>query len=190
MSGLLLKLVALVVVLWVLAVNWEVRENVRRIVANGSLNTLHQLFHRQRKTIRGVAMVVLSCVPMLAFRGHAGGMALAFVATFTYLVAYFVRTFNPRLNARRNLPYINRFYVSADPDAAVWPDKWIYARALCEAEQIASLGYDAESIPHLAAQLASAKLQRQLNLILFVGIALSFALYVAATVLASPVVGH
>jgi hypothetical protein len=180
-------LFVLVATAWIFLVNWEVNENVLRIDKDGARNSLHQLFHRQRKTIRGIAMVVLSCIPALAFWGHPLSMLLDGLSTFVYLLAYFVRTFNPRLNVKRELPYIDRFYVSFDPDAAGWPDKWIATRAKkAAAVTIASaklLGWDNLNEEDLARQYASSNLQSQLNIILFSGIAVSIALSTAANLL-------
>ncbi|WP_354583301.1 hypothetical protein [Hymenobacter sp. UYCo722] len=38
--------------------------------------------------------------------------------------------FNPLLNVARALPYVDRYYVSPDPRAARFPDRWLWQRAM------------------------------------------------------------
>jgi hypothetical protein len=186
----LFKCLVVADVLWALFVEFEIRENARLIKGNGSQNSLHQLFHRQRTTIRGIVAVLLALIPTACFWGSPWSMGLAFVAQVIYLAAYFARTFNPRLNVARKELHIDRFYTSFDEDAAKWPDQRVARQALAEANELyAARGGSPSSLlgqataQNLARQLAPGILKALLNRVLFGGIALSAILYgVAAAI--------
>lgn len=104
-----------------------IKPDVRRFEANGRDDTLLGTFHRQRATWRGLGLVV----PALLASLPAGSWPLYLLSTAGLLAiggGYWLWWFNPHLNLARRLPYIGRYHVSWNPDAA-WLDRQVWRRA-------------------------------------------------------------
>lgn len=109
---------------------WWVAQDAAAIAANGSQDSLHATFHRQRLSWRvGVALLVagLASLPALP---HAGAFVMSAAGLLAIGTAWHAFIFNPALNVARKLPYVARYYVSADPRAAFMPDRFLWQRAV------------------------------------------------------------
>jgi uncharacterized membrane protein len=106
-----------------------VKLDVRQFVKDGAKDTLLRTFHRQRATVRGIVMVLVAGLASLPAWGHWLPFALSFIGLLVLQLAYWVYDFNPRLNEARNLPYVGRYHVSWNPNAAFFPDRYVWRRA-------------------------------------------------------------
>jgi hypothetical protein len=162
----------LALALMIASVPFWVRLDTRAFAKDGSKDSLHELFHRQRGAWRvGSGVVIVS----IGASG-AGSWPLfwwSFAALSSLYLGYWVRTFNPQLNVARKLAYVPRFYVSPDPRAAYFPDRYVWKRALAQAPA----GSTNERIQAVAGPL----LQRLLNRVLL-GSLLAYALLMGAGV--------
>ena len=125
MLALLLTHLVALVFYWLSPGYWAVKD-VAAFAANGAADTLHQDFHRQRLALRaGMAALVALAASAPAW-AHWGAFACSSGALLAFGTAYFFYDFNPRLSGLRGLP---AYYVSFDPNAAWFPDRWLAGRA-------------------------------------------------------------
>ncbi|MBF9140868.1 hypothetical protein [Hymenobacter properus] len=94
-------------------------------------DTFHDVFHRQRLTWRIAFDVVaaLVCSAPLLWSGAPLSFWVGAVGLASIGGAYFFFKFNPGLSLARGLAYVQQYYVSFDPRAAWWPDRWLAGRA-------------------------------------------------------------
>ena len=124
MGALLLTHLAALVFYWLSPGYWAVKD-LAAFAANGAADTLHQDFHRQRLALRtGMAALVALAASAPAW-AHWGAFACSSGALLAFGAAYFFYDFNPRLSGLRGLP---AYYVSFDPNAAWFPDRWLARR--------------------------------------------------------------
>ncbi|WP_426491053.1 hypothetical protein [Hymenobacter sp. 102] len=106
-----------------------VRLDVRRFVKAGAVDTLLRTFHRQRATVRGIVMVLIAVLASLPAWGYWLPFGLSMAGLLMLQAAYWVYDFNPRLNVARVLPYVGKYHVSWNPNAAYFPDRYVWRRA-------------------------------------------------------------
>jgi hypothetical protein len=108
---------------------------------NPADDTFHDKFHRQRLTWRlgidaGVALICSLPWLLLVNRPEHGPLGFAFlfsaISLFVLMLCYFFYAFNPGLNLARSKgrPDITEYYVSPDPQASWFPDRFIWNQAL------------------------------------------------------------
>ena len=110
---------------------WAARRDAARFNAAPAADDLHSVFHRQRLLERlglAVALALVSGVPVLLsgttpYILSTAGLLCAGGGIWSY-------RFNHLLNTARALPYVGPDYVSPDPRAARFPDRWLWARAM------------------------------------------------------------
>ena len=131
MAGLLLLLThaAALAAFWWLP-GWAARRDAAAFRADGSNDSKHYTFHRQRLTERvggALALALLASLPLF-------GMWHAYVASCAGLLSaaggIWAFRFNRLLNVARTLAYVGPDYVSPDPRAAWLPDRLLWNRAL------------------------------------------------------------
>ncbi|AWM31342.1 hypothetical protein [Hymenobacter nivis] len=128
MGALVLTHLAALALCWYAPRFW-VAQDVKAFNANPADDTSHGKFHRQRLTWRvalGVLVALTASEPALP---HWGAFACSSGALLSFGAAYFFYDFNPRLNKARGLAYVGQYYVSFDPNAAWFPDRWLARRA-------------------------------------------------------------
>lgn len=114
--GLLVLCHVLAIILWVGFVDWNARRDAAAIAADGAANSLHNKFHRQRLLMRIGTAVGLALVANISARPYVWPL-LGLLAFFT---GFFAWRFNTMVSLLRGL---DPFYVSKDPDAALFPDR-------------------------------------------------------------------
>ncbi len=128
MGPLLLAHLAALALFW-----WAPRFWARRDADAFSVNladdTFHDTFHRQRLTWRVAFLVVVAALASEPALPSWWAAACSFLGLASNGSAYFFFDFNPRLNRLRSLPYVGEYYVSPDPRAAPFPDRWLWQRA-------------------------------------------------------------
>ena len=133
--------------------------DVRAFQADGAKDSLHQSFHAQRLTWRVAVLLLVTALASVPAR-HGGQWA--FTASGVGLVAigaaYFFYDFSPRLNRARNLPYVAAYYVSFDPRAALFPDRYLATQAVAALPELP--GFDAARLLRLRQAWAAARLER------------------------------
>jgi hypothetical protein len=161
--------------LFYLAVPFWIRRDVADITKNGSIDTLHGKFHRQRLTWRvaqALAFALLGTSPLLL--AHATGVAYCvpvLASLFGLLAlggAYTFYAFTPGLNQARQLAYVPRYYVSPDPEAAYFPDRIIWARAVKAFPRFSMV--DADQLQRLRQEHAGWLLKELLQVVLLAGL--------------------
>lgn len=125
MAWLLLTHPAALALFWYAPRFW-VTKDAAAFLANGSADSLHGVFHRQRLTWRIGFQVLVALLASLPLWGHWGAFACSSGALAALGGAYFFYDFNPRLSRARGLP---EYYVSFDTQAACFPDNWLADRA-------------------------------------------------------------
>ena len=128
MPPLLLAHLAALFLFWYAPRFWAQRD-AHAFSVNPADDTFHDTFHRQRLTWRVATLVLLAALasePALPSWWAAG---CSFAGLAIIGGAYFFFDFNPRLNRLRQLPYVGPYYVSPDPKAAVFPDRYLWLRA-------------------------------------------------------------
>ncbi|QKG56985.1 hypothetical protein GKZ68_10320 [Hymenobacter sp. BRD128] len=125
MLALLLTHVAALALFWYAPRFW-VAQDVKAFAANGSADSLHGVFHRQRLTWRLGFLVLVAGLASLPFWGQWWALATHYLALAQLGGAYFFYDFNPRLSRARGL---DPYYVSFDPRAAWFPDRWLAGKA-------------------------------------------------------------
>jgi hypothetical protein len=111
---------------WVSAVRWEIKRNADLIAANGSLDTLHEGFHRLRSFYRIMAALLIAAVASLPAWRCDPAMGVSMVALQVLFAGWFTWKFNPALNLARGK---HEYYASLDPHAALFPDRLAVAVA-------------------------------------------------------------
>ncbi|MET4106063.1 hypothetical protein [Hymenobacter sp. UYP22] len=106
-----------------------VKLDVRRFVKAGAKDTLLRTFHRQRATLRGIIMVLIAVLASTPAWGHWLPFGLSIAGLLILQAAFWLYDFNPRLNVARNLPYVGKYHVSWNPQAAYFPDRYVWRRA-------------------------------------------------------------
>ena len=106
-----------------------VAQDVKAFNANPTNDTFHGRFHRQRLMWRIGSWVLVSLAASEPALPHWGAFACSAGALLAIGAAYFLYDFNPRLNKARGLAYVGQYYVSFDPNAALFPDRWLADRA-------------------------------------------------------------
>lgn len=100
---------------------WEAARDKKAFDANGSADTLHQAFHFWRGARRGVLqglIVAGAAAPLLAVGFAPWGRLAAGLGVAS--LGWFFFAFNPQLSRLRGL---DPYYLSADPRAALFPDR-------------------------------------------------------------------
>lgn len=107
---------------------WWVKQDVAAIQADGSKDSLHEDFHRNRAILRASTLLLVSGLGAAPWI-HAGWgpWALNGVGLFSLGAAWFFFDFNPRLSKARGLP---TYYVSSDSRAAWMPDRYIWQKTV------------------------------------------------------------
>lgn len=109
---------------------WITRD-VADFKKNPADDTFHGVFHRQRLTWRigfDVVAALVCSLPWL-WAGPAPTYWCSAIGLASIGGAYFFFKFNPGLNLARGLAYVQQYYVTFDPAAAWWPDRWLANRA-------------------------------------------------------------
>jgi hypothetical protein len=112
--------------IWALYLQWNVARDVAAFAADGAKDSLHEAFHRKRLLERAGAALGLAVTANVnahdvpSYLVGVGGLLVLFAAYFTWY-------FNPALSKARGL---HPYYVSADPHAAYFPDRWAWGHAL------------------------------------------------------------
>ena len=114
--GILLLCHLLAIVVWIGFVAWNAHRDAAAIAADGAANSLHEKFHRQRLTMRVGAAVGLAVAANVA----AWPSLLPAAGLLCFLTGWFAWRFNTMVSLLRGL---DPFYVSKDPDAALFPDR-------------------------------------------------------------------
>ena len=182
MPWLLLTHAAALLLFWWLP-EWAAPRDAALFTANLTSDDYHGVFHRQRLTERlgiaaGVALV--ASAPLLL--GQAMSALSYFVSVLALLCAaggLWAYRFNPLLNVARALPYVPEYYVSADPRAARFPDRWLWARAV---RAIPAGAFNDAELHQERARYAAKELRTLLRVALGAGLAawatgLAFILY-------------
>ncbi|MDB5235446.1 MAG: hypothetical protein JWR44_2439 [Hymenobacter sp.] len=158
--------------LWYHPIFWVARD-AADFARDPADDSFHATFHRQRVTWRAAFVVVvagLASLPLLKtanywqFSSSVIGLAAIGAAWFAYV-------FNPGINTARRLDYVPRYYVSFDPKAAYFPDRFLRNRAYNKAAAFLKGNGTARDIELLAKQYAPQMLKRLLLLGQLVGVA-------------------
>jgi hypothetical protein len=129
LAGVLLAQGAALALLAYAPIFW-IRKDASAFAADPARDVFHRRFHRQRLTWRLAATAAIALLGSLpSLRAGWGPYLLASAGLASVGLAYFFYAFNPGLNQARQLPYVDRYYVSADPRAAWFPDRWLWQRA-------------------------------------------------------------
>ncbi|RSK50135.1 hypothetical protein [Hymenobacter rigui] len=142
-----------------------VKLDVRRFVQAGAVDTLLRTFHRQRATVRGIVMVLIAGLASLPTWGHWLPFGLSMAGLLILQAAYWLYDFNPRLNEARNLPYVGRYHVSWNPQAAYFPDRYVWRRAWEQVrapDETAPPAYEDRQVVNVAGPLLKQLLQNLL----------------------------
>jgi hypothetical protein len=131
MHYLLFLTLLVALLLWALFVEYEVRKNAADIAADGAADTLGDAYHQRRTSIRAAVALALALGPdmlLIASRPARPVLTgtLVAAALMIFFPAYFAWRFNPALSVARGKP---AYYVSFSPTAAVWPDRYLAAKA-------------------------------------------------------------
>lgn len=127
--GPLLLAHACALVLFFLAPRLWATTDAHAFSVNPADDTFHDTFHRQRLTWRVAMLAALAAVASEPADATVATFACSYLGLVAIGAAYFFYDFNPRLNRLRGLPYVGEYYVSFDPHAALFPDRWLAARA-------------------------------------------------------------
>jgi hypothetical protein len=157
------------------APRWWAAKDAAAFLANGSADSLHGVFHRQRATWRFGFLVLVSTVASLPLRHSPDAAACSSTALLALGAAYFLYDFNPRLSRARGLP---EYYVSFDPQAARFPDRWLAGKAKAQWPQLDTM--DPASMLRIWQGAASRALERLTVQVLEAG-ALLYLTLLAAT---------
>lgn len=163
---------------------WWVRLDVQAFVRDGAKNARTHTFHRQRFTWRlAVALLVALAGAAPLLRVHGLAYVLLATALLVWQAAYWTYDFNPRLNVARQLPYVGRYHVSWSPDAAAFPDRYIWQQV--EAQLPDEGTRQPEHLRALRVELAAVLLEDVLRKVLVSGSGAAGLLAVAAGCLAA-----
>jgi hypothetical protein len=111
-------------------------------------------------------VAVLASLPPLLWEGVAPFLcSVAGLASIG--AAYFFYYFNPGLSLARGLDYVGQYYVSFDPRASWWPDRWLANRAI---KAWPDHGTDDSNLDKNRRAHAAHELQRLLQLSLWAGV--------------------
>lgn len=158
-----------------------IRLDVRAFEANGSKDSLLQTFHRQRTTWRIAAGLLICAVGSFPLWATGFPALLVAVGVLCGQVAWWLYAFNTGLNVARNLPYVGKYHVSWNPNAAAFPDRYVWQKA----SQQVYPGWPAPEAEDLAVvAVAGPLLQRLLRRCLWVGLATAAALVAGGVVVA------
>jgi hypothetical protein len=117
------------VVAWVLLYQhpgfWARTDN-KAIREDGSQDSLHDKFHRQRLATRAVIIHVIALLCSLPAWGHWNYLLSSFATLSVLGWALFGVRFNPQLSLARGLP---EWYVSFGSDPADFPDGYLAQKA-------------------------------------------------------------
>lgn len=116
---------ALAAVLIVVLTEVEIRYNLNRIADNGSKDSLRDTFHRQRGTLRALAVLLIMAAAAWPAWGHWKAYAQSMGAVLFWTIGWFPFRFNTGLNTGRGL---DKYYVSFTTWASKW-DKWFVKQA-------------------------------------------------------------
>jgi len=151
---------------------WWAERDAADFSRNPADDTFHGKFHRQRMVWRAITMVAVSLLASLPILEDSAVSYLFGAAGLLVMGgAYFFYCFNPTLNEARNLPYVAKYYVSPDPAAAFFPDRYLWQKARA--------AYPAASNAYVQ-QMAGELLQRLLRRVLLAGCLLGALLWLAA----------
>jgi hypothetical protein len=109
-----------------------IKLDVKEFSKDPANDTFLGKFHRQRKVWRGCVIGVVALVASLPAWGHWWVMGLNFLGLGCWGAAYFFYYFNPGLSIARKLDYVDVYYVSPNPEATPYPDRYIWRRVLAE----------------------------------------------------------
>jgi hypothetical protein len=106
---------------------WEAARDYAAILANGAADNLHEAFHRGRALRRLGIVAAVSAAAALPLWGHWPSWAALAGALVVGGLGWFFYTFNTQLSGLRGL---DPYYISSDPHAAFFPDRYVYQHAL------------------------------------------------------------
>ena len=109
---------------------WAARRDAALFNANPTSDDYHRVFHRQRLLERIGIFVVLAGLASLPLLGMWQAYAASCAGLLCAAAGMWAYRFNRLLNIARALPYVGPDYVSPDPRAAWFPDRWIWQRTL------------------------------------------------------------
>jgi hypothetical protein len=112
--------------------------DLHRIQANGSDDTLGRTWHRHRFSWRLAVALVIAVLAALPIAPTGFPAVVLASAVLIWQGAWWTYDFNTRLNVARNLPYVDKYHVSWSPNAAAFPDRWLWQRALRQAPHYAT----------------------------------------------------
>lgn len=173
MAWLLLTHAAALALFWYAPRFWAAKD-AAAFLANGSADSLHQVFHCQRDTWRGIVTGLLAALASLPALPHPAAFRTSFLGLSCIGFAYFFYDFNPRLSRARGLP---AYYVSFDPNAALIPDRWLAGKAKAKWPALATM--DPASMQRIWQGAASRLLERLTVQVLETGALLYLALLAA-----------
>ena len=119
---------ALVAFWWLPA--WAARRDAAAFAADGSADSKHYTFHRQRLLERAGIFVVLAGLASLPAFGIWQAYAASCAGLLCAAAGIWTHRFNVLLNEARALAYVPRYYVSFDSRAAWFPDRLLARRAI------------------------------------------------------------
>jgi hypothetical protein len=154
--------------LYYLHVPFWIKLDVKRFTANGSQNSLLRTFHRQRATWRILFSAVVALLASLPAWGTWPMYGISVAALLLLATAYWYYAFNPGLSLARNLPYVGKYHVSWTPDAAFFPDRYIWRRAWRQVRQPEEAAPPAKEDLRVVA-VAGPMLKQLLNRIMWAG---------------------
>jgi hypothetical protein len=169
-TGLLIvggQLIALA--LYFLAHRFWINNDVQEFnLQGGTKDDNHQTFHRQRLSWRiafDVLVALLCSTPLLKGGGPTPFWVVS-IGLASIGAGYFFYYFNPGLSLARGLDYVKQYYVSFDPRASWWPDRFLANRAI---KALPAHGGDDATLDTDRRAYAARELQLLLRLVLCLG---------------------
>lgn len=105
---------------------WAARRDWKAIQDNGSKDSLKENFHFMRGVQRGILQTLVSVVAAAPLLPNVGPFLFVAVGVGVASLGHFFAEFNPKLSNLRSLRFD---YVSSDPQAAYFPDRYVWGKA-------------------------------------------------------------